>query len=100
MNQLILHNGIVELHSADGSLIRTFGTDNAIHADIRKDGAFVLITTNQGRVELRNHTNELIRIIDSQNAISAMFFGKYIAITTKEHNIELRKESGEFVRTV
>lgn len=100
MNQLILHHGQVELLRADGSLLRTFGSGNAVHADIKKDGSMVLITTTGGKVELRNSEDELIRIIDSLDAISALFFGKFIAVTTREHQVELRMENGEFVRTL
>jgi len=100
MNQLILRQGQVELLTADGSLIRTFGTNNAVHADIKKDGSMVLITTVDGKVELRSSDDVIIRVIDSLEAVSALFFGKFIAITTREHQVELRMESGEFVRTL
>ena len=55
MNIVLVKQGKVELRKSNGSLVRiVYSGNNAISADLSADESKVLVTTANGKVELRN----------------------------------------------
>jgi hypothetical protein len=66
MNIIKINSGKVELRKDNGSLIRTIGNGNAVSAGINNDQSLVVITTVNGKVEIRKE-NYKTRIICCYN---------------------------------
>ena len=92
--------GRAELRKVSGSLIRTIGGDDTVHADLKSDNSMVLLTRANGRVELRKEGGSLIRTIGNGDAVSARFHGDDILVQTNKGKTELRKEGGSLIRTI
>ena len=60
----------------------------------------MLVTTSNGKVELRKDSGTLIRTVVSTNALSAKFSGQDIQVKLNNGKTELRKESGTLIRTI
>lgn len=90
----------VEIISTSGSHIRTFPSSNVVFADIKSDDKFVLVTYENGRVELTNSGGVLLRTITSTGAISARFSGDDLTVQYQSRKTEIRSESGVLERTL
>ena len=69
-------------------------------ADLSHDGSLIVITLNNGKVELRKDSGSFVRTIVSCDAVSARWNGSDIAIRLSNGKTELRKESGSYIRTI
>jgi len=88
------------MRSTSGSLIRVVGNGDAVNAELSRDGKLVLITTNQGKVEIRQETGSLIRTIGNGDAVNAKFHENDIMVYTKSGKMELRKDHGSLIRVL
>jgi hypothetical protein len=97
MNIVRINKGCVDLYENNGLLVKTIGNNNALDADINKEGSLILITTKSGSAELRTIDGSLIRVISEEDVISAKFSENFIHTTTKKGRSELWRLDGSLI---
>ena len=97
MNVIKVNNGIVEVRSASGLMVREIGNGDAAFVDFNTTQTQILITTKNGLVELRNGKGDLVRNIGNGNAITARWNDGNVAITTQSGKTEIRKKNGTLI---
>lgn len=102
MHIVKINRGNAELcDSSFGSYIRTLASGGVIDADINDEG-LVLITYDDGRVEIKEENGRYIRTLRSMSdgrVVCARWNDEDIAMRLIDGRTELRKEDGAYIRT-
>lgn len=92
--------GKLEIRKNAESLIRTFGSGNAVAADFNQDQSLLAITLANGKVGIRKDSVNFVRTIGIDILPNTRLNGEEIAIETDKGKTELRKASGALIRTI
>ncbi|KUF41717.1 hypothetical protein AS361_01500 [Myroides marinus] len=100
MNVLLVIKDKLEIRTTRGNLVNTIWITAISYADYNFDQTLILITTKDGKVEIRNNQGNLLKNVYKDSKISsAKWAGEDILIYYNNSKVELRSQNGGLIRS-